>query len=99
LRAILTFAPRPAGCSISTRGAGRAIDRGEKAVVRLQGTWPNLVLVHLPRHASWLNQIEIYFSILARKALTPAHFHNTDEVAERVLGFQHEFARTAKPFD
>jgi transposase len=63
------------------------IHRGEKVVARLQGTWPNVVLVHLPRHASWLNQIEICFSILARKALTPAHFHNTDEVAERVLGF------------
>ena len=75
------------------------IHRGEKVVARLQSTWPNLVLVHLPRHASWLNQIEIYFSILARKALTPAHFHNTDEVAERVLGFQHQFAKTAKPFD
>jgi hypothetical protein len=75
------------------------IHRGEKAVARLQGAWPNLVLVHLPRHASWLNQIEIYFSILARKALMPAHFHDVDELAERVLGFQHEFATTAQPFD
>lgn len=75
------------------------IHRGEKAIARLQGAWPNLVLVHLPRHASWLNQIEIYFSILARKALTPAHFNDTDELAHRVLGFQHEFAKTAQPFD
>jgi hypothetical protein len=75
------------------------IHRGEKAVARLQSAWPNLVLVHLPRHASWLNQIEIYFSILARKALTPAHFENVDELSERVLGFQHEFASTAQPFD
>jgi hypothetical protein len=44
-------------------------------------------------------RIEIYFSILARKALTPAHFHNTDEVAECVVGFQHEYAKTANPFD
>ena len=48
------------------------IHRGQPAIDRLQGAWPNLVLVHLPRHASWLNQIEIYFSVLARKALTPA---------------------------
>ena len=41
------------------------IHRGQKSIDRLQGAWPNLVLVHLPRHASWLNQIEIYFSILA----------------------------------
>ena len=57
------------------------------------------MLVHLPKHASWLNQIEIYFSILARKALTPAHFNDTDELADRVLSFQAEFANTATPFD
>jgi transposase len=75
------------------------IHRGQRAIDRVQGRWPNLVLVHLPRHASWLNPIEIYFSIVARKALTPAHFNDTDEVAERVLGFQAEFRRTAAPFD
>lgn len=75
------------------------IHRGAKAIDRLQGAWPNLVLVHLPRHASWLNQIEIYFSILARKALTPCHFTDVDELADRILGFQTEFAKTATPFD
>ena len=75
------------------------IHRGQKAIDRLQDRWPNLVLVHLPRHASWLNPIEIYFSIVSRKALTPAHFNDTDEVAERVLGFQAEFRKTAAPFD
>jgi hypothetical protein len=45
------------------------------------------------------SQIEIYFSILARKALTPAHFSDTNELSERVVGFQHEFAKTAQPFD
>ena len=75
------------------------IHRGQKAIDRLQGDWPNLVLVHLPTHASWLNQIEIYFSILARKALTPSHFTDTDELAARILGFQAQFATTAAPFD
>ena len=75
------------------------IHRGQNAIDRLQGRWPNLVLVHLPRHASWLNPIEIYFSIVTRKALTPAHFNHTDEVAERVLGFQAEYRKTAAPFD
>ena len=75
------------------------IHRGQKAIDRLQDRWPNLVLVHLPRHASWLNPIEIYFSIVSAKALTPAHFHDTNEVAERVLDFQAEFRRTATPFD
>jgi hypothetical protein len=55
--------------------------------------------VHLPKHASWLNQIEIYFSILARKALTPCHFDSLDGLAARILGFQTEYAKTATPFD
>jgi hypothetical protein len=45
--------------------------RGQALVDRLQGAWSNLTLIHLPIHASWLNQIEIYFSIGQRKVLTP----------------------------
>jgi len=45
--------------------------RGTAAVNRLRGWYPNAILVHTPIHASWLNQIEIYFSILQRKALMP----------------------------
>lgn len=61
---------------------GGTIHRGERAARRLQGRFLNLLLVHLPTHARWLNQIEIYFSILQRKALTPVDF------AARILGFQ-----------
>ena len=75
------------------------IHRGQKSIDRLQGAWPNLVLVHLPRHASWLNPIEIYFSIVQRKALTPCHFERLDDLAQRILGFQAQFAKTATPFD
>jgi hypothetical protein len=45
--------------------------RGQRSIDRLQGAWPNLILVHTPVHASWLNQAEIYFSIVQRKALAP----------------------------
>ena len=48
--------------------------RGTAAVERLQRRYPTLILVHLPTHASWLNQIELYFSILQRKVLTPNDF-------------------------
>ena len=54
--------------------------------------------MHLPTHASWINQIEIYFSILQRKALTPAHFTSQDEVADRILGFQEHYQHIASPF-
>ena len=55
--------------------------------------------MHLPVHACWLNQIEIYFSILQRKAMTPADFTHLDHLAERILGFQDRYNDTATPFD
>lgn len=72
--------------------------RGEKAAARLQARWPNLVLVHTPIHASWLNQIEIYFSIVQRKVLTPNDFPSLAAVRERLLQFQARYEHAAKPF-
>ena len=77
---------------------GGTIHRGQRAVDRLEARFPNLVLVHLPTHASWLNQIEIYFSILQRKALTPADFATQAAVASRILGFQRHYEQIAEPF-
>ena len=74
------------------------IHRGGRACARLQARWPNLVLVHLPIHASWLNQIEIYFSILQRKALTPDDFPSRHALAERILAFQQYYQEVARPF-
>src|ERR1700757_4500003 len=48
--------------------------RGQKAAHRLRDRWPNLILIHTPLHASWLNQVEIYFSIVQRKVLKPNDF-------------------------
>jgi hypothetical protein len=73
--------------------------RGQASVDRLQGAWPNLRLVHLPIHASWLNQIEIYFSIVQRKVLNPNDFTDLGEVAHRLLAFQRRYEQTAVPFD
>ena len=72
--------------------------RGDKAAERLRTRWPSAVLVHTPVHASWLNQIEIYFSILQRKALTPNDFSSLDELEERLLGFQQHYEQIATPF-
>ena len=55
--------------------------------------------VHLPIHASWLNQIEIYFSILERKVLTPAGAASLDELAARILASQPHCELLAKPFE
>jgi len=72
--------------------------RGEKSIARLKKQYPKLVLVHGPIHASWLNQIEIYFSILTRKALTPNDFPSLAALEERILGFQYNYENLAKPF-
>ena len=73
--------------------------RGEKAARELQARYPNLILVHLPTHASWLNQIEIYFSIIQRKVLTPNDFPDLAAVEQRLLAFEALYNDTARPFD
>jgi hypothetical protein len=72
--------------------------RGQKAVDRLRSQWRNLLLVHTPVHASWLNQIEIYFSIVQRKVLTPNDFQSLSELEQRLLAFQRWYEETACPF-
>ena len=66
---------------------------------RLQEAYENAIAVHLPIHASWLNQIEIYFSILQRKALTPNDMAEKDAMEARILGFEERYNLTAKPFN
>jgi len=73
--------------------------RGQKAVDRLQRRWPNLILIHLPVHASWLNQIEIYYSIVQRKVLEPNDFANLAELARTLNTFEHRWNKIAEPFD
>jgi len=73
--------------------------RGEKARLRLKKQWPTIELVHLPVHASWLNQIEIYFSVVQRKVLTPCDFNSLYELEERLLGFQERYQNIASPFE
>lgn len=73
--------------------------RGPRSVTRLQKRYSNVVLVHGPVHASWLNQIEIYFSILQRKALTPNDFPSLEALRQRLLSFQSDYERIAKPFE
>jgi transposase len=73
--------------------------RGLKAVERLSLAYPTIVPVHLPIHASWLNQIEIYFSVLERKVLTPSDTDSLDGLAGRILSFQAEYELLARPFE
>ena len=73
--------------------------RGEAACQRLQKSFPNLILVHLPIHASWLNQIEIYFSVIQRKVLTPNDFPSLQKVERCLMDFEKEYEKIASPFE
>jgi len=72
--------------------------RGQTSVERLSKWYPNALHIHTPVHASWLNQIEIYFSIVQRKVLTPNDFRDLEEVERRLLKFQSYYEKIAKPF-
>jgi hypothetical protein len=72
--------------------------RGRRAAARLRAKWPTIVLVHTPIHASWLNQIEVYFSIVQRKLLTPSDFADLIALKRGLIAFQRRYQRSARPF-
>jgi DDE superfamily endonuclease len=72
--------------------------RGQRSIDRLQGAWPNLIVVHTPIHASWFNQAEIYFSVVQRKVLTPNDFADLDILEQRLLDFGRRYEQIAAPF-
>ncbi|MGK2879632.1 MAG: IS630 family transposase, partial [Mycobacterium sp.] len=72
--------------------------RGQAANDRLAARYPNAIMVHTPVHASWLNQVEIYFSIIQRKVLSPNDFTDLTAVEQRLLAFEDRYNATAIPF-
>ena len=73
--------------------------RGQRSIDRLQGDHKNLTLVHTPKHASWLNQAEIYFSVIQRKVLTPNDFPDLDTLEHHMLAFGRRYEQIAQPFE
>jgi transposase len=72
--------------------------RGQTAIDRLAKRFPNAVMVHTPLHASWLNQVEIYFSVVQRKVVSPNDFTDLHEVEQRLTDFEKRYNATATPF-
>jgi NAD(P)H-flavin reductase len=72
---------------------------GKRSIERMTAAFPNARLVHLPVHASWLNQIEIVFSIIQRKVVKPADFADLAALADRLERFEDRYNHTARPFD
>lgn len=72
--------------------------RGETSIARLQARHPKAIMVHTPIHASWLNQVEIYFSKVQRKVLTPNDFQSLKEVEYRLHLYEELCNRKPQPF-
>ena len=73
--------------------------RGQAAAGRLARAWPNAIMIHTPVHASWLNQIEIFFSIVQKKIISPNDFASTSKLATALLAFTARYNQTARPFN
>jgi hypothetical protein len=65
----------------------------------MENGWPTARLIHLPVHASWLNQIELYFAIAQRKALTPNDLPTLEALTDRLLSFGDHYRQIVRPFD
>jgi hypothetical protein len=73
--------------------------RGAVSVNRLSKAYANAILVHTPVHASWLNQVEVYFSLLQRKVLTPNDSTSLQELELRIKLYEELTNQQPKPFD
>src|SRR5258708_1396618 len=72
--------------------------RGAPSVKRMTRAWPTAPLIPLPRHASWLDQAEIYFSVVQRKALTPNDFTSLAQIRDRLSAVETRYNAIARPF-
>jgi transposase len=73
--------------------------RGAASIQRMARAWPNAQLIHLPAHASWLDQAEIYFSVVQRKVLMPSDFTDLDQIRDRIAAFEARYNAIARPFN
>jgi DDE superfamily endonuclease len=73
--------------------------RGQAATNRLRAAHPNAIMIHTPVHASWLNQVEIVFSIMQKKVISPNDFASTAQLAATLLAFIDRYNQTARPFN
>lgn len=68
------------------------------AVREFLATHPRVSLHHTPTHASWLNQVELFFSILARGLLRHGEFDSVQDLGTKILAFIADYNQRAKPF-
>lgn len=78
------------------------MDNGSSHVAKATKAWlaqhPRFCVHHTPPHASWLNQVELFFSILSRRLLRRGEFKSREELVAKIIGFIADYDDTAKPF-
>jgi transposase len=78
------------------------LDNGASHTSKATRTWltahPRFVVHHTPKHASWLNQVEIFFSILARRLLRRGDFTSRQDLIDQILTFTLAYDDQARPF-
>ena len=72
---------------------------GGASIKRMTKAWPNAHLIQLPTHASWLDQAEIYFAVVQRKALNPNDFADLGQIRDRLAAFEIRYNAIARPFN
>jgi hypothetical protein len=73
--------------------------RGPRTEARLREHWPQIRVVHTPVHASWLNQVELYFSVVQRKVLEPAQWPSPADLEATLATFGERYSTIAEPFE
>ena len=73
--------------------------RGAASIKRMTKAWPNAHLIHLPVHASWLDQAEIYFSVVQRKVVNPNDFTGLGQIRDRLAAFEIRYNAIARPLN
>lgn len=78
------------------------LDNGSSHTSKATRAWiaahPRFTVTYTPKHASWLNMVEIFFSILTKRLLRRGEFTSRDHLAGKILKFIAHHSRTAKPF-
>jgi hypothetical protein len=72
--------------------------RGAASAERMARAWPNAHPIHLPAHAPWLDQAEIYFPVIQRKVLTPNDYTSLDQIRDRLAALEARYNAIARPF-
>ncbi len=96
---VMTAEPHASARRVFWAADNGSAHRGQACIDRMTAAWPNAVLVHLPVHASWLNQVEVVSSVIQRKVIKPSDIGDPAAPAARLTRFEARYNATARRFD